>query len=169
MTRPLGTAVVRKLVLKDDWELAACPMSTRRTRGGGGLPNGASEDKAVIAEEPDEDSSDEDEEEEDVLVDDPTKKAPKPDNTRVLLEVEQLQSVFQQVGCPKCGGDVSLSLRTICIATSIGMECENKETCQWFFHPEPPAATTIHDANEDNYERTTDYAINVLYILGLHG
>jgi hypothetical protein len=28
------------------------------------------------------------------------------------------------------------------------------------------APTTLHAANNDNYERTTDYAVNVLYVLG---
>jgi hypothetical protein len=121
--------------------------------------------RPIVIDEKEQDEEDpeddEDEEPEPVAV-----KASKPPNTRVLLEVGQLQKVFQKVGCPQCGGNVALMLRTVCIATSIGIECENNETCNWFVHPAPAAATTVHDMHEDNYERTTDYAVNVLYILG---
>jgi hypothetical protein len=58
-----------------------------------------------------------------------------------------------------------VTIRNVCIASSIGIECVN-EACGFFFHPQPPAGTTIHLARDDNFERTTDYAINVLYILG---
>jgi hypothetical protein len=94
------------------------------------------------------------------------KKPTKPQNTRVLLEVEQLRKVFDQIGCPKCGSAISLNLRTVCVATSTGFECTKVEKCKFFYHPEQPSPTTMHFELEDNFERTTDYGINVLYVLG---
>jgi hypothetical protein len=88
---------------------------------------------------------------------------PKPPHTRVMLETEQLMKVFEKLGCPECGHPIELNLRTVCIATSIGMQCSK---CAFFVHPEQPAPTSMHDDLDDDYVRTTDYAVNVLYVLG---
>jgi hypothetical protein len=51
------------------------------------------------------------------------------------------------------------------------IECSDKEGCKYFFHPQAPSETTIHwnDAVKDKRERSTDFAINVLYVLGFIG
>jgi hypothetical protein len=99
----------------------------------------------------------------------PTKKKRfvKPANHRVVLEVEQIEKVFGQLACRSCGEAVQVTVKNVCIATSIGIECLN-EGCGFLYHPElaPPAATTIHLDRGDNFERNTDYAVNVLYVLG---
>jgi hypothetical protein len=53
----------------------------------------------------------------------------------------------------------------VCIATSFILSCTNKE-CKFLYRSDPPAATTVHALQDDNFERSTDYAINVLYVLG---
>ena len=59
-----------------------------------------------------------------------------------------------------------MNLRTVCIATSIELVCHNKD-CSYVSDFARPSLTTLHSDKEDkNYERMTDYAINVLYVLG---
>ena len=89
----------------------------------------------------------------------------KPSHSRVILEVGQIEKAFEQLCCPQCKGPIEVSLRTVCIASSIGFSCKD-DNCGYLFHAEQPAPTTIHDESNDKYERSTDYAINVLYVLG---
>jgi hypothetical protein len=137
-------------------------VRVQRSLRGGGSQAMVQEDEAPMEEE--EDAPNEEEEEE--VAEPAKKKAQKPSNSRVLLEVAQLERVFHNFGCPVCGSEVVVKLRTVCIASSLGIECTNTETCKWFLHPEPANATTIHEVDEDNYERMTDFAVNVLYVLG---
>jgi hypothetical protein len=78
-----------------------------------------------------------------------TKKTIKPVHNRVLLEVAQMESLFGQIACRECGETVKTTLKMVCIASSIGIECMN-ESCGFIFHPPAPAATTIHLARGDN-------------------
>jgi len=39
--------------------------------------------------------------------------------------------------------------------------------CGYVLHGDLPAATTVHEKNNDNYNGNTDCAINVLYVLGI--
>ena len=89
----------------------------------------------------------------------------KPTHTRVILEVSQLEQVFQNFPCPECGGDLELTLQTVCIATHIQFSCNNKE-CSYVSSNDKPCTTTMHSEDRGDYERMTDYAINVLYVLG---
>jgi hypothetical protein len=94
-----------------------------------------------------------------------TMRPPKPNHSRIILEVDHIERVFDELGCPRCGGPIKASLRTVCISSRIGFECIDKECC--FSHKaEEPSTTTIHVSSNDGYERSTDYAINVLYVLG---
>jgi hypothetical protein len=79
--------------------------------------------------------------------------------------VGHIHDVFAELACPRCAGPMKVNLRTVCIASSLGLECLN-EACGYLFHAAPPAATSIHLARNDNFERSTDYAVNVLYVLG---
>jgi hypothetical protein len=88
----------------------------------------------------------------------------KPMNNWVLLELGQIDNVIGQLACRLCGEPVKATVKSVCIASSIGIECMN-EVCGFLFHPQVPAGTTIHLARNDNFERSTDYAINVLYVL----
>jgi hypothetical protein len=145
---------------EDDWNLSGGQMPATRTRGGGLRRS----EPMQITESSDESEVSAVVEGEDVVevAVSPDKKS-KPANERVVLDIEQITKVFEQVGCPKCGEPIALNLRTVCIATSLGLECTK---CDYFYHPEEPTKTTMHDHLDDNIERTTDYAINVLYVLG---
>jgi hypothetical protein len=90
----------------------------------------------------------------------------KPLHTRVIVEVKALDNAFAQFACPKCyRRPLEVSLKTVCIATHLILKCNNS-SCGWIFNKDPPAPTTVHVADNDNYERTTDYALNVLYVVG---
>lgn len=90
---------------------------------------------------------------------------PKPPNSRVILEVKQVKSAFESFCCPKCDNTVEFKLRTVCLASSFSIAC-TAEVCGWIFHSDSPAPTTMHSACRDGLERSTNYAINVLFVLG---
>jgi hypothetical protein len=147
----------------NDWKLSA-GRTLLKTRGGGqGRPV-----LQII------DSSDEDESnttgetsltEEVVPEEEAVKKPVKPCNNRVLLELNQIDGVIGQLACGNCGGKLQAIVRNVCLASSLGIECINEE-CGFMIHPQAPAATTIHHARGDCFERSTDYAVYVLYVLG---
>jgi hypothetical protein len=89
----------------------------------------------------------------------------KPINSRVIVEVGQLERAFKNFPCPSCEEPLELKIRTVCIASSIELVCNNKE-CSYISDFERPLPTSIHEADDDKYERMTDYAVNVLYVLG---
>jgi hypothetical protein len=146
-----------------------------RTRGGGnGRPDLDSVarkrgDYAIVdlvndeGKESDESNDSSEEEEEDVA--EPPTKIVKPMHTRVILEVSQLQQAFRDFPCPDCGEALELNLRTVCIATSIQLICNNQE-CSYVSNFDKPCPTTMHEEDRGDYERMTDYAVNVLYVLG---
>jgi hypothetical protein len=149
-------------------------LTISRTRGGGnGRPNLVkpnaycqpvrvvnleSSDSSYL-EEKSASSSEEGEEEEEEEED-----AKKPPVSRVILEVSVLTSMFQKLcPCPTCGGKLSMSLKTTCIATRMIMTCSTRK-CGFIHFSDPPAPVNIN--SKDNRERSTDYAINVLYVVG---
>jgi hypothetical protein len=186
-----------KLTNRDsDWKLNGTSSSTMsRTRHAGkGRPNLV---KKVVNEESDsdvemvdsEDSNGDEEyifEEEDDSGDDfmdlsfdeesggpddamPTEKPPP---TRVIMEVKMLTKAFDDhCRCPQCGGSLELEVKSIVIATSLTLTCMTSN-CPYVYHGDSPAATSVSKKKEscnedDSRERSTDYAINVLYIAGL--
>ena len=90
----------------------------------------------------------------------------KPSHTRVILKVSQLEQAFRNVPCPECGGVLELKLQTVCIATHIQLTCNNNN-CSYVSNNNKPCTTTMHEDDHGNYERMTDYAINVLMFLVL--
>jgi hypothetical protein len=146
---------------------------TRTRRGGDGRPDiaGASKRKELVVIDEDEDLSvsgtEEEEDSEDEGSDEESTEAgKKPPHTRVILEVAHVEKAFAELGCPQCRGPIKATIRTVCIASSLGFQCMNEETCGYLFHAASPAATSIHVERNDNFERSTDYAVNVLYVLG---
>jgi hypothetical protein len=154
---------------EEDWRLVSAPEDPDhgRTRGGGKqaavvvVDDASSSSDEEQQEEPAVDVQEAEEGEEAVVA----RKQQKPANNRVVLKLDQIDKVFGQLACRECGDPVQVTVRNICIATSIGIECMNEE-CGFLYHPEPPAATTIHLERQDNFERSTDYAVNVLYVQG---
>lgn len=131
----------------DDWNLVTGTTITR-TRGSGTRRLSTAVD---LLDEDDSESIDELQSEELVENEDPEeeeeeaaatkqKKFIKPANHRVVLEVDQIDKVIGQLACRECGEAVKVTLRNVCIATSIGIECMNEER-GFFYHPVPSRAT----------------------------
>jgi hypothetical protein len=156
-----------------DWQLpgAACPPPLSRTRfAGHGRPNLS---RNMIEEEEQESSdaswshhssSDDEEEEEDFSADESENKSAKPESTRVILEVDALMATLgDNCRCMECQSKVQVELKTTCLATCIELTCTNPD-CGYIYYSLPPAK--VKSDNEDKRERTTDYAVNILYVLG---
>jgi hypothetical protein len=102
----------------------------------------------------------------DATSDDSLGESSKPPATRVIVDVEGLKSTLEHNSyCMQCHGRVSAILRTTCIATSIMVKCKKPE-CAFIYYSTPPAEIDIEDDTADHRERSTDYAINILYVLG---
>jgi hypothetical protein len=157
---PLGTAEQRRLgFMQDGWTLTiASTTITRRTRMGGvGRPNieAAAKRKDVVVIDVDDEvlsvSSESEEDQEDdsdgeVSDEKSTNPGKKPPHTRVILEVNHIEKAFAELGCPKCGGSIKPTVRTVCIASSLGFECMNQESsipCHRLPQPFMLSATTI--------------------------
>jgi hypothetical protein len=163
----------RRLGLQEDgWNLTHGEVG-RRTRGGGeGRPDvemmarRKAHDIGTLLLSSDsseqESSSDEDDEssEEEEMA------SKKPKHQRVILEVSMLQEAFKDYTCPECQEPLELKIRTICIASSIDLVCNNKD-CSYVCQFSKPTRTAIHADDDSNYERITDYALNVLFVLGM--
>jgi hypothetical protein len=121
------------------------------------------------------DEAEEDDEEEEVedaledkepVNDDGKKTATKPSATRVIVEVDALtETLTKNCRCQICGGELEAALKTTCIATSIKLTCKDSR-CGYIFYSEPPASADL-DPTLDKRERSTDYAVNILYVVGL--
>jgi hypothetical protein len=93
-------------------------------------------------------------------------KMEKPMHERVMVEVKHVESVFEKFcNCPECDGPMELKLDTVCIATDISVRCHDA-ACSFLSYKPPQSMkkTTMHV--EDGFERMTDYALNVLYVVG---
>ena len=85
----------------------------------------------------------------------------------MIVESAALKATLQKFAkCELCNSAVSAKLRMCCLATKIVLECHDPD-CECDFHSDPPAGTKIHEGKGDNFERTTDYALNVLFVTGM--
>jgi hypothetical protein len=173
----LGKGERRRLTSQeDDWHLPGRQEGAAaliRTRGGGfGKPNflrRQQEESIDVDDPPTEDAvavaEDIEEEEEEEEENATTRNPMKPTHSRVLVKVSQLEQAFVDQPCPECGNSVELKLRTVCIATSIDLVCNNKK-CNFVCNFDKCTTTTMHIDEPCKYERMTDYAVNVLFVLG---
>ena len=88
------------------------------------------------------------------------------DPTRVILETRGLRHLLESnIRCPTCNTPVKVEIKNICIHSHVDVSCQS---CKWrdstgkgrltdFRLPEGSGSPLI--------ERTTDYAINVMYVL----
>jgi hypothetical protein len=166
--------------LEGDWRLpGVSDVVVSRTRhGGNGRPSLCVRKKQFIEleseeEEEEEEMEDEEEEEDDDEVypeedpdgcdDDDSPK--KPEASRVLIETEALSEGFEKnCRCSNCGGRVSFTLKSLCLATSFTIQCK-KKGCGYIYNSKACAAASI-GYFEKRRERSTDYAVNVLFVLG---
>jgi hypothetical protein len=66
--------------------------------------------------------------------------------------------------CPECNGTVEMQVKTICLASSVMLCCKD-EDCGYIDQSELPASAKIGEAMDER-GRSTDYAVNALYVLG---
>jgi hypothetical protein len=123
---------------------------------------------SVVVIDASKDANEEEEEEEDAVddeeEDDEEYNGKKPASSRALLEVKSLQDLLaKHCHCPECDGPVQSTVKTICLASSVSLVCCNDE-CGYIFYSEPPAGTRLQDS--DKRQRMSDYAVNMLYVLG---
>jgi hypothetical protein len=154
---------------ENDWNLDGSGADLGRTRGGavGHKRKAASSSSSSSDEEWKDEVGDDDEEEEDEEDEEAMQLllTEKPSHERVVLEVAHVIAAIEQFSkCPECNEPLKVDLDTVCIATSISIACNNPKCSFITYRPGRLAQTTMHAG--DNYERMTDYAINVLYVIG---
>jgi hypothetical protein len=152
---------------EDDWNLVGgrTPPKTR-TRGAGKRKKPVMSSSSSSS---DGEWEEEEEEEEEEDADDEAKmssmKMEKPMHQRVIVEVRHIEQAFEKFArCPVCDKPLVLQLETVCIATGITVHCNNAE-CDFISYDAGYCAKTKMHAS-DGYERMTDQALNVLYVLG---
>jgi hypothetical protein len=161
---------------QDGWNLVGGTVTSRTRHAGTGRPKTGNRDSSSSSDSEYDnegtDSSAEDlqeeewEEESDIEDDgdvaDEVDKCPAP---RAIMEVESLKKLMEKHSrCPECDGRMEVKVNTICIASNV-MLCCNNEDCGFVDHSDPPACAKVGPTTDDR-ERTTDYAVNVLYVLG---
>jgi hypothetical protein len=156
---------------ESDWNLpGGSGLTGSRTRRDGkrkepppppSSSSSSSSNSACDMEDEDDETEEEDEEAEMKLW-----QKEKPPHKRVIMEVLHVHEAFDKFAkCPECMGPLVLDLTTVCIATSIGISCRNPNCKFMSYSPEGGIAeTTMHQGN--NFKRMTDYALNVLYVVG---
>lgn len=93
----------------------------------------------------------------------------KPSTKRAILEVAPIAKIFSEHSkCPLCGKKLDLQFESVCLATSVTVTCSTRG-CGYVAHGDPPAKANIQVRNFpfDSRERNTDYAINIIYALGI--
>jgi hypothetical protein len=151
---------------ESDWHLHPGSTPVTRTRGGGKRrnvlptllsPMTSPDDEFVL-----ESSSSDDEDEEDELL---LSRESKPLHQRVIVKERHIETAIEAFSrCPECNGPVKADCNTVCITTAISVSCKSKGCDFVGYTPGQCAKTTMHEG--DNYERMTDYALNVLYVIG---
>ena len=93
----------------------------------------------------------------------------KPATKRAILEVDSLNKLFEKhCVCPVCKKKLTLSVDSVCLASSLSAVCGTRG-CGYVAHGDPPAQASIRVRNFafDRRERNTDFAINIIYALGI--
>jgi hypothetical protein len=157
------------------WNLVGGEVPSSRTRGGGtGRPNLSVRRSYFNESSPDVSSVDSDYEadeesssEEDLDSDVEEEKELKPPPTRLILEYESLKKCMEKnCRCPRCDGPVHMDVKTLCLASNVMVSCIDKE-CGYVDVSDLPATAQVPvGPKADERERSTDFAINVLYVQG---
>jgi hypothetical protein len=178
MSRPQHSTVKEDYRLaskQDGWNLPAGTVVNRTRNAGSGRPNlrlakrDSNDSSTDDSEYDDEDvSSSEDLEEEqfedDLDIEDDGDN--KPPASRLIIEVAALKKIMEDnCQCPECKGPVEMKVNTICIASNVILCCLDEE-CGFIDHSDLPASAKVEEEVDDRHDRITDYAVNVLYVLG---
>ena len=144
------------------WNLPTNVASTRTRHAGAGRPNLI---RCLLNEESDvssDDSSWSKNSTTDTDDDEWVRKAPA---TRVIVEVEGTKTFLEKnCFCQHCRGPVACTMRTTCLATNLMLTCRSPR-CGFVSYSEAPAQVELEEES-DKRERSTNYAINILYVLG---
>jgi hypothetical protein len=90
----------------------------------------------------------------------------KPANTRAILEVGGLIDTMATLcWCPCCDASMKPSMTTLCLASTLTVACTN-EVCGYIHVMSDAAKAEIGDQSRASRNRSTNYAINVLWVLG---
>jgi len=99
----------------------------------------------------------------------PPAKKSKPSATRGIFELQQLKTSLEKHSCcPRCGSGLVATFPTCCIATSVRLECCDK-SCGFIDTNGPSALADVPlagGAGSPLIERSTDYAVNMLHVIG---
>jgi hypothetical protein len=91
----------------------------------------------------------------------------KPPPTRLIVEHESLKRCMERnCRCIKCDGQVEMKVKTLCLASNVMVKCLDKECGYIDVSDLPPATANVGAKTKTDRERSTDFAINVLYVLG---
>ena len=87
---------------------------------------------------------------------------------RVLLEAHPLKALIERNSrCLKCGSEVTVKFSHVTIATSLSIACESNTCSRIDYIDGLQKASVVLPAGSNCIERNTDYAVNVLYTVGL--
>jgi hypothetical protein len=146
------------------WNLPGGSSSpTTRTRHGGqGRPNLSRLYDLSLVESDDEEEEEHEEEEqqqEEVEVEDEAKKPP---FSRVIMEVDAISDAMEKhCCCAECKGPMTMTMTKVCLATKIVLTC-NDPQCGYAYKGD---AARVELERPNNRDKSTDYALNVLYIV----
>jgi hypothetical protein len=91
----------------------------------------------------------------------------KPTSHNIIIETNMLMETLEShCVCKECNGPVIASFKTTTIATKVILECKD-EDCGFYYQSASPSSANLEDGDKpDDRERITDYAINILFVLG---
>ena len=174
--KPTSTIEARRLgYTEDDWNLAGGAANLPRTRGRRLIVTHppVPQQEAVCSPCGNNDDTNTDVSS---LTDDNSTTTPsssqrkRPPHSRVIIEVREVTKMLEShLKCPHCNGHLALTFPTVCLASSCRLECKNKIECTYTVNAKPALAKTIplaDDAGSVLITRDTDFATNVLYVLG---
>jgi len=73
-----------------------------------------------------------------------------------MLEVALLTKMMEELCvCQDCNGPVEVTLKTTFLVANVKAICKDQR-CGYIHHNQPPAPTTVHDPNNENYCQTTN-------------
>jgi hypothetical protein len=168
---------------EDDWNLPGGSTSSRTRSGGSSVRTQRLVNQSSSSDsdyEADEESSSEDEEvvedledfftDEELLDEEEEEEEEdkKPPPTRLFLELQSLKKCMEKnCRCPNCHGPMEMNVKTLCLASNVMVSCKDQD-CGYIDVSDMPATAEVGAAKNDDQrrERSTDFAINVLFVLG---
>jgi len=87
---------------------------------------------------------------------------------RATFEVAAVRSLEEYLVCPKCQSSIEIETPTVGIATGLRLKCRNEFCC--FLDIKKPTETDFDlplNAGSPLITRTTDFAVNILFVLSM--